>query len=50
MAEFACCALPAFYMYGLPVTPSGAERRHRVLFAPNVEVDIDGLWLLDDAE
>ncbi|WP_433342917.1 hypothetical protein [Micromonospora sp. CA-111912] len=48
-AQFTCCAVPAYYLFAVPV-PLGIDEPHRrVLFSPRIEVDIDGLWLLDDA-
>ncbi|WP_405097731.1 hypothetical protein [Micromonospora sp. NBC_01412] len=48
-AQFTCYAVPACYVFAVPV-PLGVDDPHRrVLFSPRFEVDIDGLWLVDDA-
>ena len=48
--QFACCAVPAeFYLFTMPVPPGVDDPHRRVLFSPRIEVDIEGLWLLDDA-
>lgn len=48
-AQLACCAVPAeFYLFTMPVPPGVDEPPRRVLLAPHIEVDIDGLWLIGD--
>ncbi|WP_405106757.1 hypothetical protein OG559_22760 [Micromonospora sp. NBC_01405] len=48
-AQFACCDVPALYLFNVPVHSGIDDPHRRVLFSPRIEVDIDGLWLLDDA-
>lgn len=55
--HFACCAVPAFYLINMPPAvflfsapdhDCVDDPHHRVPFSPHIEVDIDGLWFLDD--
>ncbi|WP_405106730.1 hypothetical protein OG559_22690 [Micromonospora sp. NBC_01405] len=48
-AQFTCCAIPACYLFAVPAPPGVDDPHRRVLFSPHIEVDNDGLWLLDDA-
>ncbi len=48
--RFACFAVPG-YLFSMPVhLVVEDDPRRRVLFSPRIEVNIDGMWLLDDAE
>jgi hypothetical protein len=48
-AQLVCFSAPVFYLFVAPVTERLDDARRRVLFSSHIEVDIDGLWLLDDA-
>lgn len=45
-AQFACFATPAFYLVVEPVPARIEDPHRRVAFSSQIEVDIDGLWLL----
>ncbi|MFX0579397.1 hypothetical protein [Nocardia nepalensis] len=49
-AGFTFYGLPAeFYFLTMPVFPDRDDPHRRIPLAPRLEVNIDGLWLLDDA-
>ncbi|MFF5085065.1 hypothetical protein ACFY36_49175 [Actinoplanes sp. NPDC000266] len=47
VAQFACFATPAFYLFVEPAFAPVDDAHRRVAFSSHIEVDIDGIWLLD---
>ncbi len=50
-AQFACYVVPAeFFLFTVPASSGLDDPVERVLIAPRLEVNLDGLWLLGGDE